>query len=69
MVLLIRHEKSIKARLCFTFSTNLAINPINSLQSFTSLESLWSRFACGEGCNTLKSSMNNIALFLYLNSD
>ena len=43
MVLLTRHEESIKTRLCFTFSIypnsiNLSINPI---QSFTSLESLW----------------------------
>ena len=41
MVLLIRHEESIKARLCFAFLINLSKNPINSLQSFTSLESLW----------------------------
>ena len=41
MVLLTRHEESIKARLCFAFS----INPINSLQSFTSLESLWTSYS------------------------
>jgi len=41
MVLLTRHEESIKAWLCFAFLMNLANNPINSLQSFTSLESLW----------------------------
>ena len=41
MALLTRHEESIKARLCFAFSINLSINPIYSLQSFTSLESLW----------------------------
>ena len=39
MVFLTRHEESIKARLCFAFSINLSNN--NLLQSFTSLESLW----------------------------
>jgi len=46
MVFLTIHEESIKARLCFAFSIqfiHLIWNtfPINILQSFTSLESLW----------------------------
>ena len=41
MVLLARHEESIKARLCFAFSINLSNNNLEQLfiQSFTSLES------------------------------
>ena len=38
MVLLARHEESIKARLWFAFQYTF---PINLIQSFTSLESLW----------------------------
>ena len=38
MVVLTRHEESIKARLWFSFQYTF---PINLIQSFTSLESLW----------------------------
>ena len=38
MVFLARHEESIKARLWFAFQYTF---PINLIQSFTSLESLW----------------------------
>ena len=38
MVFLARHEKSIKVRLWFAFQYTF---PINLIQSFTSLESLW----------------------------
>ena len=48
MAFLTRHEESIKARLCFAFLINLSNNNPEyfcfSIQSFTSLESLWNFF-------------------------
>ena len=41
MVFLTRHRESIKARLCFAFQQSWILFQSFSLQSFTSLESLW----------------------------